>query len=457
VTKGRAVLALASAVAVVATGVVAVTAALAAPPTPTPTILSGPNAPTTSRTALFSYKDTQTSANFKCSLDAGFFFSCPSGGISYSALSEGPHTFRVEAQALTMSMSAPASRTWSVDTTAPTVAVSFPAAGRAYNAAGWNGSCLPSPGLCGSASDATGVASVQVALLQQSSGKYWSGSGFTLASQVFQTSNGTTSWRYPVALSNLTDGSYTVSVRATDSLGNATAPEAPLKAPDRPEGRALTAGFRIDTIAPPAPVITGAPDNATFQTQAEFHFTDTEQGATFRCQLDGGASPCSGGGAEYENLAVGDHCFNVAAVDGAGNVSAPASLCWTIAIKNTFGISGNASALFYPGATPQPLDLVLTNPFNFDIKVTAITVTVQAATTKNGNPNPSCNGTQNLNVARPFNGTVTLAKNATKSLSQLGTPPSQYPLVQMPDLPVNQDACQKSTFHMSYSGTAVKS
>jgi hypothetical protein len=445
-TKGRAVLALASAIAVVATGVVAVTAALAAPVTPTPTILSGPTAPTTSRTALFSYNDTQTSANFKCSLDAGSFLSCPSSGISYPALSEGPHTFQVEAQALTMSMSAPASRTWSVDTTAPPVAVSFPATGRAYNAGGWNGSCLPSPGLCGSASDATGVASVQVALLQQSSGKYWSGSGFTLASQVFQTSNGTTSWRYPLALSNLTDGSYTMSVRATDLLGNATG-----------AGQALTAGFRIDTIAPPAPVITGAPDNATFQTQAEFQFTDTEQGVTFRCQLDGGASPCSGGGAEYENLVVGDHCFNVAAVDGAGNVSAPASLCWTIAIKNAFGISGNASALFYPGATPQPLDLVLTNPFNFDIRVTGITVTVEAATTRNGNPNPNCNGTQNLNVTRPFNGTLTLAKNATKSLSQLATPASQYPLVQMPDLPVNQDACQKSTFRMSYSGTAVKS
>jgi hypothetical protein len=446
VTKGRAVLALASAVAVVATGVVAVTAALAAPPTPTPAILSGPNAPTTSRTALFSYKDTQASANFKCSLDAGFFFSCPSAGSSYSALSEGPHTFQVEAQALTMSMSAPASRTWSVDTTAPTVAVSFPATGRAYNAAGWNGGCLPSPGLCGSASDATGVASVQVALLQQSSGKYWSGSGFTLASQVFQTSNGTTSWRYPVALSSLTDGSYTVSVRATDSLGNATA-----------AGQALTAGFRIDTVAPLSPVITGAPDNATFQTQAAFQFSDTEQGVTFRCQLDGSAATCSQGGAGYENLAVGDHCFNVAAVDGAGNASAPAPLCWTIAIKNTFGISGNASGLFYPGAAAQPLDLVLTNPFNFDIKITGITVTVQAATTKNGNPNPNCNGTQNLNVARPFNGTVTLAKNATKSFSQLGTPASQYPLVQMPDLPVNQDACQKSTFNMSYSGTAVKS
>src|SRR5439155_7578777 len=129
---------------------------------------------------------------------------------------------------------------------------------------------------------------------------------------------------YPLALSNLTDGSYVVSVRATDTLGNTTA-----------QSHTLTAGFRIDTV---------------------------------------------------------------------------------VAIDNTFGISGNASAAFYPGATPQPLDLVLTNPFNFDIKVTGITVTVEAATTRNGNPNPNCNGTQNLNVTRPFNGTVTLAKNATKSL-----------------------------------------
>jgi len=126
------------------------------------------------------------------------------------------------------------------------------------------------------------------------------------------------------------------------------------------------------------------------------------------------------------------------------------------AVNNSFGISGNASAPFYPGAAPQPLNLVLANPYNFDIKVTGITVTIQTATTKNGNPNPACNGSQNLKVTQQFNGTVTLAKKTTSSLSQLGTPASQYPLLQMPDLPVNQDACQNSTFRMSYSGTAVK-
>ena len=189
--RGRVALALGAAVALAATGALAVRAA-AAPVTPTPAILSGPNAATTTRTASFSYRDTQASATFKCSLDAGSFSSCPSTGMSYSGLGEGSHTFRVEAQALTMSMSAPASRTWSVDTTAPVVALSFPVAGHAYNAAGWNASCPPSPGLCGTAGDATGVAGVQVAILQQSSGKYWSGSAFTLASQVFQTGNGTT-------------------------------------------------------------------------------------------------------------------------------------------------------------------------------------------------------------------------------------------------------------------------
>jgi hypothetical protein len=443
--KGRIALALGSAIAVAATGALAGHAALAVPVTPTPVIVSGPSAATTSRAASFTYRDTEASVTFKCSLDAGSFLTCPASGMNYSGLSEGSHTFRVEAQALSMSMSAPASRTWSVDTAAPTVTLSFPVAGSADNAAGWNASCPPSPGLCGTAGDATDVASVQVGILQQSSGKYWSGSGFTLASQVFQAATGTTSWRYPVALSNLTDGSYVVSVRATDTLGNSTVPS-----------QTLTAGFGIDTVAPPAPVITGGPGNPTFQTQAEFQLTDTEQNVTFRCQLDGAAATACSGGAEYENLAAGDHCFNVVAVDGAGNASAPASACWTIVLNNSFGISGNASAPFYPGATPQPLNLVLTNPYRFDIKVTGITVTIQSATTKNGNPNPACDGTQNLKVTRQFNGTVTLAKKTTSSLSQLGTPASQYPLLQMPDLPVNQDACQNSTFRMSYSGTAVK-
>src|SRR5438445_10374688 len=143
---------------------------------------------------------------------------------------------------------------------------------------------------------------------------------------VFQTTSGTTSWRYPLALSNLPDGPYVVSVRATDTVGNTTA-----------QAQALTASFGIDTIAPPAPVITGAPDNPTFQTQAELHFTDTEQGVTFRCQLDERAATACSGGAEYENLAVGNHCFNAVAVDGAANAGARASVCWTVGVNNSLG------------------------------------------------------------------------------------------------------------------------
>ena len=72
--RGRVALALGAAVALAATGALAVRAA-AAPVTPTPAILSGPNAATTTRTASFSYRDTQASATFKCSLDAGSYTS----------------------------------------------------------------------------------------------------------------------------------------------------------------------------------------------------------------------------------------------------------------------------------------------------------------------------------------------------------------------------------------------
>lgn len=453
-------------VLLVAGAVFAASAVLAAPTTPTPSILSGPSAPTTSRSATFSYSDSAAGASFTCSLDGARFTFCPSSGITYSNLSEGSHTFQVEAQAPKMSVSASASRTWSVDTTPPVVHVTFPAANGSYNGTGWNAGCS-SPGLCGSASDGTGVASVQVAVFQQSSGKYWNGSSFSSSSISFQTASGTTSWKYPLAFSALSDGVYTLSARASDTLGNAT-----------PSGGVLTETFSIDTVAPPAPVITGQPDNPSTQSHVEFHFTDTALNVTFQCQLDSGSTTactgdqdgdgdlfvgvsciltgCSAGEAEYENIQPGNHCFQVVAVDKAGNVSPPATFCWTIVISNSFGISGNASGLFYPGAAPQPLNLVLTNPFSFDIQVTAVTITVSAGTTKGGNPNPGCNGTQNLSVVRPFNGTVTVPKKSTKSLSQLGTPASQWPLLQMPDLPVNQDACQNTTFNMSYTGTAVK-
>ena len=90
----------------------------------TPTITSGPTGLVNVRTATFAYSSA-TNANFVCSLDASAFVACPAtagktGTVSYSSLADGSHTFRVLSKVGT-AQSAPATRTWSVDATRPTV------------------------------------------------------------------------------------------------------------------------------------------------------------------------------------------------------------------------------------------------------------------------------------------------------------------------------------------------
>lgn len=276
----------------------------------------------------------------------------------------------------------------------------------------------------------------------------------------------------------------------------------------RVEARALSFGESapaswtwtiVDPNGPPTPVITERPDTTTKDTNPEFEFFDRQGDVHFLCSLDGGPQVhctgdtdhdgdhfsnsscgdkdndlgdggddgddqdnrggCSFGEIEYNNLSPGQHCFQVVAVDRAGNTSDPAEVCWTIQPKNNkqrFTISGNASSLFFPGAPAQPLNLIITNPNSYDLKVTSISVSVQAGTTNSGgNPVPACNGTTNITVDRQFSGTVVVPAHSTKSLTDLGAASAQFPLLQMPDLPVNQDACQGVTFHMSYSGTGV--
>src|SRR4029434_5775788 len=59
------------------------------------------------------------SATFECQLDSGSFASC-SSPKTYSSLSEGSHTFQVRATDRAGNTDqTPATRTWTVDTTAP--------------------------------------------------------------------------------------------------------------------------------------------------------------------------------------------------------------------------------------------------------------------------------------------------------------------------------------------------
>lgn len=116
-----------------------------------------------------------------------------------------------------------------------------------------------------------------------------------------------------------------------------------------------------------------------------------------------------------------------------------------------FGIAGAVTSPFHPGRV-QALDVELTNPNNQPIEVTAITVTVEQATSAAG-----CVGTDNLVVDRQFSGTVVVPKNSTVRLSTASpaVPASQWPLLRMPNLAdVNQDACKQATFGLAFTGSA---
>ncbi len=332
-----------------------------------------------------------------------------------------------------------------VDKTAPGLALGFPSNGGLYSASGWNNGCFST--ICGGGMDRTGVAQVQLSLQQLSTGKYWNGSSFSstgqsfVAATVFPAGGQVVVWGVSFPASSFpADGQYRLSVRGTDLAGNTTSP-----------GSYLVATFTIDRTPPPAPAITQHPPVTDSSKNAHFSFTDSEQGVSFRCQLDGGGyGGCNGssGNANYNNLSDGEHQFCVEAVDQAGNVSSPTCFQWAVHSFLSFTIAGSplAGVLLYPGGPAVPINLVFTNPNTSPIMVQSVTVSVT------GTSAAGC-GPANFTVAQQLTATPTVPASSTESLQDLGVPQSQWPQLQMVDTG-NQDACKNATVNLSYSGQA---
>jgi hypothetical protein len=111
------------------------------------------------------------------------------------------------------------STTFAIDRTAPTVAITFPAAGGTYTNASWNAGCASR--ICGTAADAGSSVFASYVSIRQGSGNYWNGTSFGSATEVFLTATGTTSWTYAFPATNFpANGSYTVHAVAMDLAFN---------------------------------------------------------------------------------------------------------------------------------------------------------------------------------------------------------------------------------------------
>ncbi len=329
----------------------------------------------------------------------------------------------------------------------PTVTTEFPSNGGVYNAAHWTAGCSPA-GICGTANpNGSMITAVYVAIFQQSSGRYWTGSAFFSRFPEFNRATGTTAWNY--AFTPPRDGNYTAYVEAVSHAGTS---------------RTAVIDFSYDTKTPDAPSIIEHPANPTTSTSARFVFTDFGEGPlNFSCSLDSGpVAPCGGssrrhdffasGEQRYFGLGIGPHCFYVYATDEAGNIGPKAQYCWTISRlgSSTFTVGGSITAPLYPG-TSEPLDLTFTNPSSSAITIASGGVTganIVITTNKVG-----CAGS-NFSVSQGLTASVIVpASQITPvSLQTLAIPQANWPVIEMLETNTNQDACEGATLTLTYSG-----
>ncbi|EPX60078.1 Large repetitive protein [Cystobacter fuscus DSM 2262] len=135
-------------------------------------------------------------------------------------------------------------------------------------------------------------------------------------------------WSFTTA--ELSDGTYTVKVTATDAANN-TSPES------------NTRTFRVDATAPAAPVITAPADGALINTRVNVITGTAEAGTTVTVYLNGsavGTAPVDGAGAwsfTTAELTDGTYTVKATATDAANNTSPESS-------TRTFRVDATAPA-----------------------------------------------------------------------------------------------------------------
>lgn len=94
------------------------------PPETTIDPTTGPTGTVASDSARFAFSSSKPNSTFKCSLDSSTFADCTSPKDYPGPLSQGNHTFRVRAiDALGIQDPTPASRSWTVDTVGPNATI----------------------------------------------------------------------------------------------------------------------------------------------------------------------------------------------------------------------------------------------------------------------------------------------------------------------------------------------
>ena len=299
---------------------------------PTAQITSGP--PTyTNQAATFTFTSdgTGTEATDTCAVDGGSYAPC-SSPYAVGLLADGPHTLTVRATD-GGDNTAQASRSFTVDTQAPTTTISSgPAQGSYLNST--------SASFTFSAADPN--------ILQADCGDVASDAAHTTVTRdacgSFTAPPNPTPVGWQETLTNLPQGLHTWTVRAVDKAGN-TAQQ--------------WRSWYVDSIAPTATFTGGPAEGATTSNTAptfDFALDGTGSTATATCRLDGPVSiapqPCTGSNSEtLAGLTDGSYLLTLHLVDQAGNTADVARSFRVDTSVPTLSIDSGPAAGSYLGST----------------------------------------------------------------------------------------------------------
>ncbi len=209
--------------------------------------------------------------------------------------------------------------------------------------------------------------------------------------------------------------------------------------------------------APLRPRLTQRPGKTTVSSEVGFAFGGRQRRhhassggiLRFECRIDGGKWSTCRTPLSLKGLEPGTHRFAVRAMNQGGRRGKSTAVRWRQLKPQRFSIAAGSSPLgpLYPGAAPEPIPLVLTNPSSAPIYVTALTVGVTDSP-------PGCDAATNLTlIPSTASSTAPLAIPAGGSVS-LPAPGVSAPAIGLLDLPFNQDACKNAQFSLAFHGSA---
>ena len=195
--------------------------------------------------------------------------------------------------------------------------------------------------------------------------------------------------------------------------------------------------------------ITMHPDKLATSTNAKFAFTVRSGKPRFQCRLDGRPWSACQSPVSFSKLTTGSHSFSVRSASPRGKHSKTARFRWQVLEPKDFSITPQLGGLgaLYPGAPAQALPLAITNPNPVPILVTSLQVRATA------DP-PGCGSAENLVLSGSSASSASPIKVPANGTVNLPAPGASAPSIQLRDLPVSQDACQRAQFPLAFSGTA---